>query len=81
LFSENFNRDARSASLGVMGVKTTRRFFNNGFEPEIFRADDFFEEKNIRFCYNTCPTPPVRVLWAIYFFADLKSDPRSSLIF
>src|SRR3989338_3153538 len=38
---EKFLRDARSASLGGMGLNSIRRFFNNWCEPEILRAEDF----------------------------------------
>ena len=42
------------------------RFCGGKFDTAVFKNE-------VRdFCYNTCPTLPVRVLWAFLFFADLK---------
>jgi hypothetical protein len=52
----------------VVGVIKIREFLRKRFEPKNFFAEDFFNERvgvravSITLLYNTCPTPPVRVL-------------------
>ena len=45
VFSEKFNRDARSASLSVVGVIKILRPRRERFEPKNFLAEDFFNER------------------------------------